>query len=102
MLHAFSSSLYQSMTTQKNPNQPTQEKTGQVVRGSKTQKRLVRSDFYFLPQHSSIEEVMLMKTFMVYKLKMFSVTVKKILWENYNYLIHSMCIYVQRTNANQK
>lgn len=46
--------------------------------------------------------MMLMETFMVYKLKTFSVTVKKILWENYNYLVHSMCIYVQRTNANQK
>lgn len=90
------------MTTQKNPNQPTQEKTELVLRGSKRQnsKRSVWSLFYF--QRSSIEDMMLMKTFMVYRMKTFSVTVKKILWENYNYLVHSMCIYVQRTNANQK
>lgn len=56
-------------------------------------------------QLSSTEDMMLMNTLMVYELRTSSVTVKiyiYILWENYLCPVHSMCIYVQRTNANQK
>lgn len=75
-----------------------------VLKGSKRQnsKRSLWRVFYFLFQHSSIEDTMLMKMFMIYKLKTFYVTVKKILWKNYNCLVHSMCIYVQHANADQK
>lgn len=60
------------------------------------------SEVFFPLQHSSIEDTMLMKMFMMYKLKTSYVTVKKILWKNFNCLVHSMCIYVQHANADQK